>query len=229
MVQSRKWLDFGLDRALFRRTHPLPFSVVMETIPDLRGKVKDLDISYAGRISNRKRIQAAGLLRANPDIRFEGYLYAEPMDRKSKLARGLLSVLLAKLQGDPYVSESERGTKLSPEQYYTLLGRSKIALSLRGGGFDTLRYWEIVASKTLLVSEWPDIAIPHNFEHGKHAVFCRPDLSDLMEVVRYYVQHDEEREAITANGYAHLLKYQTCEQRAEYFLDICRRSLGNQR
>ena len=105
------------------------------------------------------------------------------------------------------------------------MGRSKIALSLRGGGFDTLRYWEIVASKTLLVSEWPDIAIPHNFEHGKHAVFCRPDLSDLMEVVRYYVQHDEEREAITANGYAHLLKYQTCEQRAEYFLDICRRSL----
>ena len=55
-----------------------------------------------------------------------------------------------------------------------------MALSIRGGGFDTIRYWEIVASKTLLISEMPDIVIPHNFEHGVHAIFCRPDLKDLM-------------------------------------------------
>ena len=32
-----------------------------------------------------------------------------------------------------------------------------------------------------------------------------------------------ERERITAEGRAHLLKYHTCERRAEYFLNICQR------
>ena len=67
----------------------------------------------------------------------------------------------------------------------------------------------------------PDIVIPKNYQHRRHAVFCRPDLSDLKELALYYVRHDAEREAIAAEGYSHLLKYHTCERRAEYFLDIC--------
>jgi spore maturation protein CgeB len=100
-----------------------------------------------------------------------------------------------------------------------------MALSIRGGGFDTLRYWEIPTSKAVLVSEQPDICIPNNFEHGKHALFCRPDLSDLIDLVRTYLRDDAAREALALEGHRHLLRFHTCERRAEYFLDLCRQHL----
>lgn len=56
-------------------------------------------------------------------------------------------------------------------------------------------------------------------------MFCRRDLSDLAGLVRHYVRNDGEREAIVSEGYRHLVKHHTCERRAEYFLDLCRRSL----
>jgi spore maturation protein CgeB len=121
------------------------------------------------------------------------------------------------------VTEEQIRMRLESLDYYRLLSRSKIAVSVRGGGFDTYRYWEIVACKALLVSERPDIVIPNNYEHRRHAVFCKPDLSDLGALIRYYAAHEDERRSIVEEGYAHLLKYHTCERRAEYFLDICRR------
>src|SRR5438093_6123134 len=210
----RYYWDSSFDNSRFQSgVFPLHFSAILETIPHIDVSDKDVDVSFFGRASNKKRIEAVNILKKASGLRFEGGYYFEPSDRKSKLVGRTMARLLTKMTGDSYLSESERGERLSPGEYYNLLARSKMALSVRGGGFDTPRYWEIVASRTLLVSERPDIAIPHNFEHGKHAVFCRPDLNDLTEVVRYYVQHDDEREAITANGYAHLLKYHTCERR----------------
>jgi len=73
----------------------------------------------------------------------------------------------------------------------------------------------------MLVSERPEILIPNDFVDRRHAVFCKPDLSDLEALVRYYARHDAEREAIAAEGRVHVLKYHTCERRAEYFLDVC--------
>jgi spore maturation protein CgeB len=100
-----------------------------------------------------------------------------------------------------------------------------MALSVRGGGFDTPRYWEIVACKTLLISEQPNIQIPNNFEHKKHALFCRADLGDLVDLVTTYASDDAARERVVEAAYGHLLKYHTCERRAEYVLDTCRRTL----
>lgn len=225
---GRGWLA-GLrtisgQRRIDTQVYPLPFSAILDTIPaDVTQQHKDVDISYAGRVSHRKRSQAVVQLQRAQGIRFEGGVYAEATDRRSKLATNAWSSLAAKLMGDPYVSDSERGRKLSPAEYYQLLGRSKMALSIRGGGFDTLRYWEIVSCKVLLVSERPDIVIPNNFEHRRHAVFCKPDLSDLVDLVRSYVRDDAARIAMVNSAYDHLLKYHTCERRAEQFLDVCKR------
>ncbi len=218
--------DSSFDNPRFQsRVFPLPFSAILETIPHTDVSDKDVDVSFFGRASNKKRIEAVNILKKASGIRFEGGYYFEPSDRKSKLVGRTMARLMTKITGDSYLSESERGERLSPGEYYSLLARSKMALSVRGGGFDTPRYWEIVASRRLLVSEEPDINIPFNFEHGKHAVFCRSDLSDLEPLVRHYLREEEEREAIVREGYAHLLKYHTCERRAEYFLDACRRLL----
>ncbi|GKS59008.1 hypothetical protein YTPLAS18_25350 [Nitrospira sp.] len=217
-----RWKSFRKNPWLFERTFPLQFSAIRTVKLEEERRTRDVDISFAARISHPKRLRAWTLLHQTEGIKVEGSLYAEATDRQSKLASGLPRLLI-KLRGDPRVTVAQRGTRLGFEEYHDLLARSKIALSIRGGGFDTVRYWEIVASKALLVSEEPDICIPHNFEHGKHAVFCKSDLSDLMDLVKAFTWDDAAREGLAEEGYRHLLRHHTCERRAEYFLDLCRR------
>ena len=220
----RRWSTWWTDTVFSQRTHPLPFAVSLETFPTVPALQRDVDVSYAARGSHPKRRQVVEMLCHASGIRFQGGVYTAAEDRQSITLNGFPRFLM-KLKGDPAVTAAQRGVKLSPAEYHALLGRSKMALSIRGGGFDTLRYWEIVASGTLLLSEQPDIEIPNNFVHGKHALFFRPDLSDLLELVRYYASHDVEREAIARAGHDHLLKFHTCERRAAQFLEICRKAL----
>lgn len=220
----RRWSSWRAGDTLSQRAHPLPLAVVLEMLPTVPVLQRDVDVSYAARISHPKRRQAVELLRQASGIRFQGGVYAEAEDRQSKFLSGFPRLLM-KLKGDPVVTAVQRGTKLSQAEYYALFGRSTMALSIRGGGFDTLRYWEIVASGTLLLSEQPDIEIPNNFVHGKHALFFRPDLSDLIEIVRTHARDTQACAAMAAEGHKHLLQYHTCERRAEYVLDICQRAM----
>ena len=88
----------------------------------------------------------------------------------------------------------------------------------------TPRYFEIVGMGAMLLADRPNILIPDNFIDRRHAVFCKSDLSDLEMLVRHYLHEEAEREAMVAEARAHLLKYHTCERRAEYFLDMCAKS-----
>ncbi|MBA2486249.1 MAG: glycosyltransferase family 1 protein [Nitrospira sp.] len=205
------------------RTHPLPFSVTSAKLGLMPDERRDIDISFIGRASHRKRVRAVRMLKEATDIRFEGGVYVESSDRASKVAESWCGVMAAKLMGDPPARGSIQ--RLQPEEYRALLRRSKMALSLRGGGFDTVRYWEIVASKTPLISETPDIVIPHNFTHGVQAIFCRPDLKDLSGWVRRLRDDEPERQRMAEAAYRHLLAFHTSERRATYLLDLCRRSL----
>lgn len=207
------------------RIHPLPFSVTAASLPHVSTEARDVDISFVGRASHRKRVRAVNLLRRTKGIRFEGGLYLDATDRRSKLAASWLGIVTAKLMGDRQAPVSAQTARLGAEPYRSLLCRSKMALSVRGGGFDTLRYWEIVASKTLLVSEPPDIVIPHNFEHGHHAMFCRHDLRDLPAIVRRLRDDDMTRSQMVEAAYQHLLAFHTSERRAAYLLDLCHRML----
>ncbi len=217
-----RWRAFRTNPELFARTHPLPFSVIPGVMEPPDDRPRTIDLSYVARASHPKRVRAWRLLHGATDLRCEASLYAEPTDRQSKLRTGLPR-LLVKLKGDPRVTPAEQGHRLSYAEYQNLLRRSQMALSIRGGGFDTLRYWEIVSAKTLLISEPPDICIPDNFEHGRHALFCKPDLSDLVTLVRRYASDAAACEAMAEAGYRHLLRFHTCERRAEYVLDLCRK------
>jgi hypothetical protein len=46
--------------------------------------------------------------------------------------------------------------------YLEELSRCKIVLNFRGGGWDTMRYWEVPAVNTLMISQKPKIYIPNN-------------------------------------------------------------------
>lgn len=221
----RAW-SFRGDRALFERTVPLPLSLILDALPAAGPVAKDVDVSYTGYASHPRRMKAVEILSRMNGVRFEGGIYATPGDRKYKLVHGKLRRLWTKVSDGGLASSSDCGKYKSPEAYYREIARSKIAVAIRGGGqTPSPRYYEIVAMNTLLISDPPEAEIPNNFVHRRHALFCRPDLSDLESLVRHYLREEGEREAVVREGHAHLLKYHTCERRAEYFLDACRRLL----
>ena len=103
--------------------------------------------------------------------------------------------------------------------YFKVLARSKISISYPGLGFDTGRFWEILASKALLFSPPLQIRMPHPFIEFKHFIPFN-NLVQLKSRLLYYLNRNAERECIVDAGYRHLLRYHTSKQRAKYLLDI---------
>lgn len=103
--------------------------------------------------------------------------------------------------------------------YLKELKRCKIVLNFRGGGWDTMRYWEVPAVGSLMITQKPQIKIPNDFEDKKHVIHCKDDLSDLVELCQFYLDNAEEREKIALAGKKHLEKFHTDVKRAEYILE----------
>lgn len=55
--------------------------------------------------------------------------------------------------------------KVPRDEYFKVLARSKVGISIGGGGFDTYRFWEILGNNCLLMTEKIDI-----FEDSKQAL-----------------------------------------------------------
>ncbi|HHH72391.1 MAG TPA: glycosyltransferase family 1 protein [Sulfuricurvum sp.] len=103
--------------------------------------------------------------------------------------------------------------------YLQELAACKVVLNFRGGGWDTMRYWEVPAVGSMMISQKPGIRIEHDFIEGKHLVYVQDDLSDLLELGAYYITHDTEREAMARAAHEHLLTYHTDEKRAAFLLE----------
>lgn len=103
-------------------------------------------------------------------------------------------------------------------RYLEELKACRIVLNFRGVGWDTLRYWETPAIGRFMISQRPRIAIPDNFVDGRDIVFCRDDLSDLIELCEYYLNNDGLRETIAANARALALEKHSDAARAQYLL-----------
>jgi len=100
-------------------------------------------------------------------------------------------------------------------EYFALLARSRIGVSVRGLGYDTYRYWEIPYAGTLLLAETPQTVIPHNFEDGREAVFA--PLERLAERARELL--DTDTREIAAAGRRKLLERHTSVHRAQTVLE----------
>ena len=106
--------------------------------------------------------------------------------------------------------------------YLEELAACKIVLNFRGGGWDTMRYWETPAVGSFMISQRPKISIPNNFEEGKHVVWCDDSLDDLIDKIDYYLQRPEERERMARNAKEHLETYHLNTKRAEFILEKAR-------
>jgi len=102
--------------------------------------------------------------------------------------------------------------------YLSALSKARIALSVRGWGWDTLRRWEIASFKTLLFTDQLGIIDPNPYRDRVHCVYVTPD--DVVEKGRYYLDHPEEAMTIAKAGQAHTLEYHTPEKRVKDMLKI---------
>jgi hypothetical protein len=103
--------------------------------------------------------------------------------------------------------------------YLRELTNCKIILNFPGVGWDTQRYWEVPALGRFMISYKPQIKIPDNFIDGEQIVFCKDDLSDMVEKCEYYLINEKVREKIASAGMKHLKKYHTNTSRAKFILD----------
>ncbi|MBD3842691.1 MAG: glycosyltransferase family 1 protein [Campylobacterales bacterium] len=103
--------------------------------------------------------------------------------------------------------------------YLQEIASSKIGLNLRGGGWDTLRFWELTGMGCFVISQRLNIQIDHPFTDGEEIVYCKDDLSDLVELCEYYLEHEEERERIAKNARVKVEKHHTDVARARYVVE----------
>lgn len=172
------------------KVFPLPMSFNLDRLPRTLPREHRYQVSFWAVESHPVRVQALDLLSDRYDCRDNGTM------RNQKFSR-------YKRRGTFYLEE---------------LARCRVVLNLRGGGWDTMRYWEAPAVARFMITQSPQIIIPHDFEHGRHVVHCRHDLADLTELCDYYLHHEAERERIAAAGHAHLRTHHTDVARARYIL-----------
>ncbi len=173
------------------RIIPLPFCMNMDRIPKPLPSQKKYDVSFWAVESDPIRTKALTLLENQFDCRQNG------TTRNQKFH-------LYKRKGRFYLEE---------------LARCKIVLHFRGGGWDTMRYWEVPAVGSLMITPNPGIVIPNDFQDGRHVVHCKDDLSDLIDKCDYYLKNDQLRETIAQAGHLHLLTYHQDIHRAQVVID----------
>lgn len=91
--------------------------------------------------------------------------------------------------------------RLSKRKFYQTTRNSKINLALDGYGEFTYRHWECWALCSFILSS-PSVnkvKLPFDIVDGTHLVTFENE-HDLIEKIRYYLDHDQEREEIARNG-----------------------------
>lgn len=112
-------------------------------------------------------------------------------------------------------------------QMYQILKNSKIALNhhigIAGSYANNMRLYETTGLGSLLITDWK-VNLHEMFEPGKEVVAYR-GLKECAELTRYYLEHDEEREAIARAGQQRTLREHTYYQRMQELVDIVRKYL----
>ncbi len=195
---------------LIKGVFPLPFSCSYEGVPKCNDTEKEIDVfALFGNTHELRARTIAKLLDARLDAL--GYNVHVGIDT------GLHEYRKSFFHIPP----------LQPwKEYMKSIAESKIAIAVRGWGRDTVRRWEIPAYNTMMLECDCGILTPHPFVDKITCVNFKADLSDLIDKIVYYLEHDEERKAIAARGHEHLMKYHTNKGRAAYFLDIIEKELS---
>jgi spore maturation protein CgeB len=108
---------------------------------------------------------------------------------------------------------------------YQILSNSKITVNhhigMAGSYANNLRLFEATGVGTLLVTDWKK-NLHEMFEPGKEVVSYRTP-EECVEMIQYYLEHDEDREAIARAGQQRTLRDHTYSNRVKELMDIIRK------
>ena len=112
-------------------------------------------------------------------------------------------------------------------EMYRIIQRSKITLNhhinVAGLYANNMRLFEATGVGTLLITDWK-VNLHEMFEIGKEVVAYRTP-EECIELIQYYLEHNEEREAIAMAGQRRTLREHTYYQRMQELVDIVRKHL----
>jgi len=116
--------------------------------------------------------------------------------------------------------------KVSQYEYIKAINRSKIFVNANSiWGSLTMKYSEVLACGTLFLTDKPRDFEREGFIDGKHLVLYE-NMEDLEDKIKYYLDHDGEREQIAKQGMEFVRKNHSCAVRVKQFTEIVQRELN---
>jgi hypothetical protein len=106
-------------------------------------------------------------------------------------------------------------------EMFRVLRRSKIVVNHHGNVApfaNNMRLYEATGTGALLITDWKE-NMPDMFEPGKEVV-CYRSNEECIELVQYYLEHEEERAAIARAGQERTLRDHTYARRIEELIDL---------
>jgi hypothetical protein len=99
------------------------------------------------------------------------------------------------------------------------VARSRACIDLPGNGAFCFRLVDYFAVGACVISYPHANRLPEPLVDRRHIVYCKGDLSDLVDICAYYLEHDQEREEICLNSRRYFDEHLHRQQLANYYLE----------
>lgn len=183
----------------------MPFSINPDIIKDWKLK-KNIDFCLMGQVYYKDVKNSPK--RKPPKGRYE---FREAVLNRMKKKKGFV------FNPHPGHLASPSKTLIVNESYARELNRSKIFFTC-GGVFQyaVAKFFEAPGCRTLLLAKPNNDIRELGFKDGENFVACNK--FNFYDKAKYYINHSEERERITNNGYDFIHRYHTNSVRAQQFI-----------
>ena len=178
---------------LIRSVHPLPFGVEDRVISRFNENPEYL-LSCMVRTSRvLERNKLVDFLREKQKYIDKIFLNLIPYDEESWLEMERMGA------ADISLGRDNRGYANHNKAYYQQLNNSFACISIPGGGFETFRYWEILASGSLLVSKRNALQMPSELVEGEHYLGF-DTIDELEKIIEFIVKDQKNANNIRKSG-----------------------------
>lgn len=131
-----------------------------------------------------------------------------------KMALGLL-------RDAGYAAFAGPHTRLSRRDYLEEVARAKICIDLPGNGDLCFRLVEYLSVGACIIAPRHMNRLIEPLVDRRHIVYAEPDLSNLVELCDYYLEHDAERETLVRNSREYFDRWLHRDRVAEHIVATC--------
>ena len=177
------------------RVLPFPLAIRSDLMPaPLPEQAKTYDVAFWATVSHPDRAQAFELLDGRYDCNANGSI---PRDKPKDFGH----------RGRAYLEQ---------------MARVRIGVNVRGNGWDTLRFWEMLGSGSAVVSQRLPLVLPSPPAEGRELLWVREDLRHLHEVIGRLLDDPAYRSRVAMAGRAWVFAHHDHRARARQLLAAAR-------